>query len=80
MEYNMRMSTPLQRVFDNYALRIGVPVDQLRFEHWDDRKLKTRITSVAHCVASAMVSALGMVPLFSRSASRVAKRMSGSAM
>ena len=37
MEFNTRMSTPLQKVFDNYALRIGVPVDQLRFEHWDEQ-------------------------------------------
>ena len=37
MEYNTRMSTPLRLVFENYALRIGVPVDRLRFQHWDEQ-------------------------------------------
>ena len=37
MEFNTRMSTPLQKVFNAYTTRIGVPADQMRFEHWDEQ-------------------------------------------
>jgi hypothetical protein len=36
-DYRLYMNQPLQRVFDAYATRIGVPADQLRFEHYDEQ-------------------------------------------
>ena len=36
-DFRAYTNTPLQRVFDAYAMRIGVPVDQLRFEHYDEQ-------------------------------------------
>ena len=36
-DFRAYTNTPLQRVFDAYATRIGVPVDQLRFEHYDEQ-------------------------------------------
>ena len=34
--FKMPMDLCLRKVFNRYASAIGVPVDQLRFEHWDD--------------------------------------------
>ena len=35
--YRVYMNKPLQRVFDSYARSLGVPADQLRFEHYDEQ-------------------------------------------